>query len=135
MVAGSGEGWLAHQLSFPRTFNLVIRRSVPISSGEGGEGRGQRAKGRKRPRCFDATTATAFVLRENAQPSRWPRALLVFVHAARLNRRYSYVVSRDFRGKNCIFSETFFIYIFCVLRLFDSRQFCLILSLIGEEGR
>lgn len=135
VVAGSGEGWLAHQLSFPRTFNLVIRRSVPISSGEGGEGRGQRAKGRKRPRCFDATTATAFVLRENAQPSRWPWALLVFVHAARLNRRYSYVVSRDFRGKNCIFSETFFIYIFCVLRLFDSRQFCLILSLIGEEGR
>lgn len=117
VVAGSGEGWLAHQLSFPRTFNLVIRRSVPISSGEGGESRGQRAKGRKRPRCFDATTATAFVLRENAQPSRWPWALLVFVHAARLNRRYSYVPSRDFRGKNCIFSETFFIYIFCVLRL------------------
>lgn len=36
---------MAHQLSFPRTFNLVIRRSVPISSGErGGEGRGQREK-------------------------------------------------------------------------------------------
>lgn len=81
---------MAHQLSFPRTFNLVIRRSVPISSGErGGEGRGQREKGRKRPRCFDATTttaatATAFVLRENAQPSRRLSALLV--HAARLNR-------------------------------------------------
>lgn len=80
---------MAHQLSFPRTFNLVIRRSVPISSGgRGGEGRAE-GKGRKRPRCFDATTttaatATAFVLRENAQPSRRLSALLV--HAARLNR-------------------------------------------------
>lgn len=33
-----------HQLSFPRTFNLVIRRSVPISSGGRG---GQRAKGER----------------------------------------------------------------------------------------
>lgn len=55
----------------------------------GEEGRAE-GKGRKRPRCFDATTtttaatATAFVLRENAQPSRRPSALLV--HAARLNR-------------------------------------------------
>lgn len=118
---------------------------MPISSGgRGGEGRGQREKGRKRPRCFDATTttaatATAFVLRENAQPSRRPSALLV--HAARLNR----LNVENIRSNTRTFEifrilELYVFWNFSFLRLFgtlfvDSRQLGFVSSsLIGEEG-